>query len=371
MRQGANQALNHLVAYLERRGHSARVYSPVTPTPAFEPAGTLVPVPSVTSPFRKEFQLALGLPRSVRRDLDAFAPHLIHVSTPDLLGLRAQTYAKRRGIPIVASLHTRFETYLDYYGLGWLKPLLEAHLNRFYRRADTALAPTPALIDQLKRICGDGRVGLFSRGVDHALFNPSRRDPEWRRQQGWREDDIVVLFFGRPVIEKGLDIYIEAVRILKRSREGIRALVVGAGPNADRLDAIDGAVVTGHLTGSDLARAVASADIMLNPSVTEAFGNVVLEAMASGVAVVCADVDYARAIIDAGRTGVLVDSREPAAWAEAAARLVDAPDERRRIAGAAHAASSAFTWDAAASGVEAAYFATIGGYARRSGGSIR
>ena len=366
LREGANQALNHLVGYLEGRGHQLRVYSPVTDTPAFEPAGTLVPVPSVTAPFRKEFQIALGMPAVTRRDLEAFAPQLIHVSTPDLLDLRAQTFAKNRGIPIVASLHTRFETYLDYYGLGWLRPVLVAHLDRFYRRADHVLAPTPALIEHVKRIRDDDRVGLFSRGVDRALFNPSRRDPEWRRSQGWADDDPVVMFFGRPVIEKGLDIYIDAVQLLRRSHPKVRALIVGAGPNADRLRAIDGAVLTGHLTGTDLARAVASADIMINPSVTEAFGNVVLEAMASGVAVICADADYSRAIVDPGRTAILEPSRDAKAYAEAALRLIDHPDERARIGAAARESTAAFTWDAASAAVEAAYFRTVADGSMRS-----
>jgi phosphatidylinositol alpha 1,6-mannosyltransferase len=359
MREGANQALNHLVSYLETRGHQVRVYSPVTDTPAFEPAGTLVPVPSVTAPFRKEFQIALGMPAVTRRDLEAFAPQLIHVSTPDLLDLRAQTFAKKHRIPLVASLHTRFETYLDYYGLGWLRPVLVAHLNRFYRRADCVLAPTPALIEHVKRIRGDDRVGLFSRGVDRALFNPSRRDRDWRRSHGWGDDDPVVLFFGRPVIEKGLDIYIDAVQVLKRRRGNVRALIVGAGPNADRLRAIDGAVLTGHLTGPDLARAVASADIMINPSVTEAFGNVVLEAMASGLAVVCADADYSRAIVDPGRTGILEPSRDAEAYAGAALCLIDHPDERARIGAAARESTAAFTWAAASAAVEAAYVRAV------------
>ena len=359
MRQGANQALNQLVAYLEKQRHEVRVYSPVTDTPAFEPAGTLVPVPSITSPFRSEFQLTLGLPATVRRDLEAFSPQLIHVSTPDLLDIRAQTFAKKRRIPIVASLHTRFETYLGYYGLGWLKPLLEAHLHRFYRRADWALAPTPALVGDLKSIRRDGCVSLWSRGVDRDLFNPARRDLEWRHAQGWADDDVVVMFFGRPVIEKGLDIYIDAVQQLQRIRPKVRPLIVGAGPNADRPRVLEGVVLTGHLAGADLARAVASADIMINPSVTEAFGNVVLEAMASGVPVICADAPYARAIIEDGSTGVLEPSRNGTAYAQAALALMDDAESRRRMAAAACASTQTFTWDAASAAVEAAYFEAI------------
>ncbi len=359
LREGANQALNTLVGYLERKGHAVRVYSPVTDTPAFEPTGTLVPVPSITLPFRTEFQLGLGLPASIRRDLDQFAPDIVHVSTPDLLDLRAQTFAKARGIPVVASMHTKFESYLDYYRLGWLKPLLIAHLRRFYRRADWVLAPTSALVKEVKNARHDERVSLFSRGVDHALFNPSRRDPAWRREQGWADEDIVVMFFGRPVIEKGLDVFIEAVRRLQGDRRNVRALVVGAGPHADRLRVLGDVVLTGHLTGPELARSVASADIMLHPSITETFGNVILEAMASGVPMIAADAANSRALVEPGRTGLLVPPADPDAYATATGRLIDSPRELRRIGAAAHRAAQAYTWDGVCAEVEAAYYQVL------------
>jgi len=100
------------------------------------------------------------------------------LSTPDILGTRAQTFAKRIGVPVVASLHTRFETYFEHYGLGWARPLAEAHLRRFYRRCDHVLAPTPAIVAELKRVRGDEAVSLWSRGVDRDLFSPARRDLE-------------------------------------------------------------------------------------------------------------------------------------------------------------------------------------------------
>src|SRR5574338_404271 len=120
LREGANQSLNRLVGYLEGAGHRVRVYSPVTDTPAFPPQGTLIPVPSIPLPIRSEFRLALGIPPAVRRDIERFAPDLIHVSVPDILNTRAETWAEQRNVPIVASLHTRFETYPAYYpGLRW------------------------------------------------------------------------------------------------------------------------------------------------------------------------------------------------------------------------------------------------------------
>lgn len=359
LREGANQALNELVGHLERSGHSVRVYSPVTDTPAFEPQGTLVPVPSVTLPFRTEFQLALSVPPAIRRDVERFSPDLIHVSTPDILCTRAETLAKRLNVPIVASFHTRFEAYLDYYRIGWLRPLVEAHLRRFYRRADWVLAPTPALVDELKRLKGDDRVSLWSRGVDRSLFSPSRRDPAWRRAQGWADEDVVFLFFGRLVIEKGVDGFVETVRALRRGGHRVWPLVVGAGPAADRMRVLEGTVFTGHLQGTELARAIASVDIMISPSTTEAFGNVVLEAMASGVAVVSADTPSTRALIDPGQTGILC-APDATAYAEASVQLIRSPQERERLGAAARAASEKFSWDAASRAAEEAYRAALG-----------
>ncbi len=216
LREGANQALNRLVHHLEAKGCEVRVYSPVGEHPAFEPAGTLVPVPSIPLPVRSEFRLALGLSRALRRDIGAFAPDLIHVSTPDILNTRAQSLAKQMGIPIVASMHTRFETYLEFYGLGWLRPLVEVHLNRFYRRSDHVLAPTPALVAEMKRLRGDDCASVWSRGVDRTLFSPAHRDRDWRREMGLTDGEVAVLFFGRLVLEKGIGI----PRFSRRGRNG-------------------------------------------------------------------------------------------------------------------------------------------------------
>ena len=358
LKEGANQALNRLVAYCERQGDTVRVYSPVTDTPAFEPAGTLVPVPSITLPVRSEFQLALDLPRAIRADVARFAPDIVHVSTPDILNTRAQSFAKRLGLPIVASLHTRFETYLDYYRLGWLRPIAEAHLRRFYRRSDIVLVPSPALRDEMEEMVGPGRARLWSRGVDRDLFDPARRDPEWRRAQGWADEDAVVLFFGRLVIEKGIDIFAEAVRRLRESGRKVRALAVGAGPAEDRLRILPDVVLTGHIEGEQLARAIASADILLHPSVTETFGNVLTEAMASGLAIVSAEAPNVRGMIENGETGLLRPA-EAGALADAVALLIDAPGERQRLGAAARAASAAFGWDAASAAARAAYLELV------------
>lgn len=352
VREGANQALNRLVGRGLEKGHVFRIYSPVTDTPAFEPVGELLPVRSIPLPMRHEFRLALGLPREVREDVVDFRPELIHVSAPDILGTRAQTFAKRLGLPIVASLHTRFETYFEHYGLGWARPLAEAHLRRFYRRSDHVLAPTPAIVSEMRQLRGDDQVTLWSRGVDRRLFSPKRRSLTWRREHGLGDDDVVVLFFGRLVLEKGVRDYVEIVKQLRADGLAMRPLVVGAGPAASIFAELEDPVLTGHLDGAELARAVASADILIHPSLTEAFGNVVLEAMASGLAIVSADTDSSRQLIEGRCSGVLCD--RSAVAAEVAALAAD-PDRRRALGANARSASSRFSWDAASDAVLDAY----------------
>ncbi|MBS0479727.1 MAG: glycosyltransferase, partial [Proteobacteria bacterium] len=177
---GANQALNMLAAYLqERYGVDVRVYSPTTSTPAFDPAGTLISAPAVAIPGRAEFRLAVGLSPRLRRDLSAFAPDIVHVSAPDFLGVAAQKWAKARGIPIVASLHTRFETYFAYYGLGLFRGWAERHLARFYGRSDYVLVPNRPIHEEMASALPDGRVRVWGRGVDRTRFDPARRDIKW------------------------------------------------------------------------------------------------------------------------------------------------------------------------------------------------
>jgi glycosyltransferase involved in cell wall biosynthesis len=346
VRDGANRALNRLVAHLLDRGAAVRVYSPTSESPAFAPAGELVSVPSIGIPGRSEYRLATRLPARIRADLDAFAPTHVHLSCPDILGGRALAYARGRRIPVVASLHTRFETYPAYYGLHFLVPPIVARQRYFYSRCDLVLAPNPAMAEHLGTYgVPPERVRLWGRGVDHQLFAPALRSEGWRAAQGYAADEPMLLFFGRLVLEKGLEAFAATVELLRARGHKVRPLVVGDGPaRAWMEERLPDAVYTGHLDGEALGRAVASADVLINPSVTEAFGNVNLEAMAAGLAIVSADVGSAQALIDDGRTGLLVAPTEPAAYADAAAALMSDPERRTAMGRAAAEASLAYNW---------------------------
>ncbi|HEY9092834.1 glycosyltransferase, partial [Parasphingorhabdus sp.] len=151
VRDGANQALNRLAEYLLRQGAAVRVYSPTTDTPAFEPTGDLISVPSFAFPGRGEYRFPTHISASARRDLAAFNPNIIQISSPDRVGHRMVSWARNRNIPVLASVHTRFETYPRYYNLAFLEPVIEAILRRLYRRCDALVAPSESMAQVLRQ----------------------------------------------------------------------------------------------------------------------------------------------------------------------------------------------------------------------------
>ena len=347
VRDGANRALNRLVAYLLEGQHAeVRIYSPRAPRPAFKSAGDVRAVRSLSLPGRPEYRLALGFTRAVRADLEDFQPDIVHLSAPDLLGRQAQKYARAQGIPVIASFHTRFETYVDYYRLGFLRRAVEAYLDRFYGDCDHILAPTPPIAEELSRKHGAARISMWGRGVDRNLFHPTLRSDLLRGANGYTSDEVVPLFFGRLVMEKGLGIFTDVIAALRAGGHRVRPLVVGDGPARGWLERhMPDAVFTGHLESTELGRTIASADILINPSVTEAFGNVNLEAMASGLAVISANVASAAALIEHGHSGLLVPSEDVDAFAGAAQSLISETSRRRSLGLAASAAASGYCWD--------------------------
>lgn len=342
---GANKSLNRLVSHLQGVGGAqVRVYSPTAPKPAFEPAGRLVSVPSIKIPLRGDYRLALGLPGATRRDVEAFKPDLIHLSAPDLLGSAALKLGRRLRVPVVASLHTLFDSYLDYYGLGGLRALVRQRLWAFYGACDYVLAPTEAIGDELRAQNLSAQVRTWARGVDPELFHPGRRDLAWRDRQGFDPARPVIVFLGRIVMEKGLASFAEAVRLLRAAGRDPQVLVIGDGPaRAWFEERLPGAVFTGFLTGEALATALASGDIFLNTSTTETFGNVNLEAMACGLAMVCADAPNTRTLMRHDENAKLCPDQADL-YAQALSQLITDGDLRRRLGRKAFERSAAFRW---------------------------
>jgi glycosyltransferase involved in cell wall biosynthesis len=366
VRDGANQALNRLVGFLLRQGAQVRVYSPTVDEPAFEATGDLVGVPAFSIPTREEYRVPMALTPRVRRDLALFAPNVIHVASPDIVAHRAVSWARARNIAAVASVHTRFETYMQYYNLHWLEPVIRAMLRRFYRRCDAIVAPAESTAAILRAQRMNSDISIWSRGVDREQFNPRRRDMGWRRAHGISAREMAIAFLGRIVMEKGLEAFAAATDALKDRKVPHKVLVIGDGPArqwfAERLP---DAVFTGQLVGPELGRALASADVLLNPSITEAFGNVTLEAMASGLAVVAAVATGTTNLVRDGETGTLVDPTDVDAYADALDAYARDPGLRARHGEAGLAFARTMDWDRINGAVMHVYQRVIERRARR------
>jgi phosphatidylinositol alpha 1,6-mannosyltransferase len=360
VRDGANQALNRLVAYLLRQGVKVRVYSPTVARPAFPATGDLVSIPAIPIPGRSEYRLPVALSRRAKRDLKEFAPNVVHVSSPDIVAHRAVTWARKNKIASVASVHTRFETYLSYYHLQMFEPDVRAILRRFYRRCEVVMAPAESTASILRAQRMNRDIAIWTRGVDRDQFNPERRDLEWRRSLGIPDDEMVVAFLGRLVMEKGLDVFVDAILALIDRGIRHRVLVIGEGPARPWFEQqLPDAIFTGQLTGPDLARAIASSDVLLNPSVTEAFGNVTLEAMACALPVIAAEATGATNLVHNGVTGLLVEGHEPEEFADALSAYATDADLRKRHGEAGLAVAKTMDWDSINSAVVRVYMHAI------------
>jgi len=305
VRDGPTQALNRLVAYLLGQGAAVRVYAPTVAEPQVKATGDLVPLPSFAIPGRTEYRMALGLPSRVRRDIAAFAPNIVHVSSPDIAAHRAVTWARQRGLPVLASVHTRFDTYPRYYNMAWAEPTVTALLRRLYRRCDALVAPSESMAQVLRDQRMSYDIGIWSRGVDRAMLNPERRDMAWRRSLGIGDEEVVVGLFSRLVMEKGLDVFSDAIDELRQHGTPHRVLIVGEGPaRAWFENRLPDAVFTGLLVGPDLARAVASMDVLLFPSVTETFGNVIIKRLNTNTEPSTTRLAISKKLIDNGASHV-------------------------------------------------------------------
>jgi phosphatidylinositol alpha 1,6-mannosyltransferase len=362
VKDGAVVALNRLVQHLESKAVPVMVVAPLPGEPVFESYGTVTPVPSVPIPGRSEYRLTLGIPRSVRDKIAAFRPTLFHVASPDPLGLAAVRLANRWQLPCVASYHSRHDIYSHYYGVGFLARPWQRYLRWLYSTCAQLYAPSEEVVALLRadRIGRD--VRLWTRGVDLNRFNPDRRSQPWRRAMGFADDDVVVAFISRLVAEKNIGLVQEVLQLLEQRGVPHRQLFVGEGPERARLQAkLPNAVFTGFLDGDALSTAYASADVFFFPSVTETFGIVTLEAMASGLPAVCANATGSASLVKPGDTGFLVEETDKPGFADAIARLVCDPALRRRMGANAVARSRSYSWRRAMETLEGYYYEVLAG----------
>jgi glycosyltransferase involved in cell wall biosynthesis len=297
-------------------------------------------------------------------------PDVVHIATEGPLGRSALLAAQALGLPVCSDFRTNFHAYSRHYGIGFLRRPIMAWLRRFHNATQCTMVPTQALHDDLRR-AGFRNLATVARGVDVRRFDPAHRSNALRAQWGMTPDDLVVICVGRLAPEKNLATLVTAFDEIRRTQPRARLVLVGDGPLRKELQSrCPHAVFAGQRTGADLAAHYASADLFLFPSVTETFGNVTTEAMASGLAVVAFDYAAAARLIRHGENGALVPYDDSAAFVTTAARTaVDLA--RCRVLGArARTSVMALDWDSIAAQVEGVMAAVMrrvepaAGYAR-------
>jgi glycosyltransferase involved in cell wall biosynthesis len=298
-------------------------------------------------PIPRYPQLKMGMPSgsALVREWSQRQPDLVHIATEGPLGWSALGAARKLGIPIATDFHTNFHSYSRHYGFPWLARGVTAYLRLFHNRADCTLVPTAELADELR---GYGFTGLriVGRGVNPAVFMPQRRSPELRATWGASDDTPVALCVSRFAPEKNFPLVIRAYEAMRQVRPDAKLVLVGDGPMAEELRRKNvGYVIAGRKVNGELSRHYASADVFLFPSTSETFGNVTLEAMASGLGIVAYNYAAARQHLEHERSALLAPVDDEAAFLRAAQRLAGSPELARKLGVAARALAEHLTWE--------------------------
>lgn len=362
---GVSRTLERLVAAARDRGAAVRIFTTTDPALQHHDADE---TRWNSVPFWAYPQVRLAAPRvaAAREALRDWQPTLVHVATEFGVGLAGRSAARSLDVPLVTSYHTSFSAYAEFYRLGALAPLGWKYFRWFHAAAARTFAPTEAIRAEVQAH-GFRHVGVWGRGVDRARFDPSFRSLDWRRSLGITDDAMVVLYVGRIAREKGLEHALRAMTQLAETTPAIRFVIVGDGPYEAELRAAapSSVIFTGRLEGSALSTAYASSDLFLFPSVTDTFGNVLLEAMASGLVVVSADAGNTRELVGHDR-GLILRVEEPTAIADTLRAL--AADRARHAAIRASAVAWAHerTWPQVWNSLFAEYLQVISGRASSS-----
>jgi len=352
---GVARTVGLMVDALCERGHDVEVVRPRQRKERARLSGAGLRerlVPGFPIPFYRHLRFGVAPPRLLHEAWTEWRPDVVQVVTEGPLGWAAVSAARHLGIPICSDFHTNFHSYSRHYGLGVFASIVSRYLRILHNRTDCTLVPTTEMQAGLTAL-GFERAKVVGRGVDSWLFSPARRSERLRSTWGCRGSETVALYVGRLAPEKNLALFVRAALAMRAVDADLRVVLVGDGPQAAALQAQHpDFVFAGMRTGEDLAEHYASADVFLFPSVTETFGNVTLEAMASGLAVLAYDYAAARQYLRHGASALLAPYDDAAAFCEMAARLAGDPALRARLRGESRRAAEAVSWGRAADDLE-------------------
>ena len=333
---------------LGRRGHTVTVYRPRRPgqLPASTPADfTEVALPGLPVPGYPLLRFGLPAGSALRRRWRADRPDLVHVATEGPLGASAVSAARSLGLPVTSSFHTNFHAYTRHYGYAPLHRLVLWWLRRVHNRTARTFAPTAQLCAELETL-GFRNLALLSRGVDTWQFHPARRSGDLRLSWKAATENPVVIHAGRMAAEKNYPLLFECFAAMRAANPRCRFVLVGDGPLRPRLQRDHPeCTFTGFISRDELARHYASADIYIHASLTETFGNVLTEALASGLAVAGFDYAAARQFIQHGHNGLAVPSDRPDMLMAAATRLATDRALCAHLRASARAAVEPQSWE--------------------------
>ncbi len=350
---GVTQTIYQVVSRIPKDEFDFIFVTPHPPKPESNFPYPIIKCPSVGIPTYSEYRIALPfLKRSIQIQLDEFSPDIVHFTTPSFLGNYAVDYGKKRGIPVLSTYHSHFHAYLEYYfkflpgGLAAIVPLAN-RLLKIYKDSDLTLVPSTAMRNFLLHWgIEPPRIQLWKRGVDHEKFNPIHRDENWRRKNGL-EGKKSVLFVSRLVRTKEIDTLANVYALFEKRNPNVKFVVVGEGPDQEDLkEKMPHAIFTGKRTGKELAKIYASNDLFIFPSISETFGNVVLEALSSGLPVVTAAEGGPVDIVQDGMNGYHVKPKDPEAFYSKLNLLLNNPELYTSMKFEAFKYASSQSWDA-------------------------